>query len=70
MARGPLTPRQLEIAHLVADGRLYKHIAAHFGCSEKTVKTHVGAIAARLSLDHTRDLKVQIAVWVTKQRAA
>ena len=43
-----LTPRQLEVLRLVADGLLYKQVAARIGVSERAVKYHMGEILARL----------------------
>jgi len=43
-----LTPRQLEVLRLVADGLLYKQVAARIGVSERAVKYHMGEILASL----------------------
>jgi DNA-binding NarL/FixJ family response regulator len=43
-----LTARQLEVLRLVADGLLYKQVAARIGVSERAVKYHMGEILARL----------------------
>jgi two-component system NarL family response regulator len=43
-----LTPRQLEVLRLVADGLLYKQVAARIGVSERAVKYHMGEILTRL----------------------
>jgi len=43
-----LTPRQLEVLRLVADGMLYKQVAARIGVSERAVKYHMGEILVRL----------------------
>lgn len=64
-----LTPRQLEIAHLVAQGWIYKHIAQRLGISEKTVKHHIEDIAERLHFDRRLGNKVQIVNWI-RDRAA
>jgi DNA-binding NarL/FixJ family response regulator len=50
MARPPLslTPRELEVLQLVAQGRANKEIAALIGVTERTVKFHLSAIMARL----------------------
>ncbi len=45
-----LTPRQLEILQLVAEGISYKDIAERLYLSEHTVKYHVGEIMQRLHL--------------------
>jgi DNA-binding CsgD family transcriptional regulator len=45
-----LTPRQMEIAHLVASGSSNKEIAAALAISEKTVENHLQVIYARLGI--------------------
>lgn len=45
-----LTPRQLEIAHLVASGRTNREVAATLGISEHTVNTHLRVAFARLGV--------------------
>jgi two-component system, NarL family, nitrate/nitrite response regulator NarL len=46
--RTPLSPRELEVLELVADGRPNKAIAAHLGLSEFTVKRHVQNILRKI----------------------
>jgi DNA-binding NarL/FixJ family response regulator/signal transduction histidine kinase len=50
-----LTPRQMEILGLVAQGRQYKEIAMQLGLAEVTVKYHMGEILARLHLNSRRE---------------
>lgn len=47
-----LTARQREVLRLVADGLLYKQVAARIGISERAVKYHMGEVLARL---HVQD---------------
>jgi predicted ATPase/DNA-binding CsgD family transcriptional regulator len=61
---GPLTTRQLEVAHLVADGLTNAQIAARLHLSERTVENHVFNALGALGL-HNR---VQLATWVTDQK--
>ena len=49
-ALGVLTPREREILALLARGLANKAIARHCGLSEKTVKTHVSNILAKLGV--------------------
>jgi DNA-binding NarL/FixJ family response regulator len=65
-ASGPvadLTPRQLEVLGLMAEGRSNAHIAARLGTSEKAVVQHTSRIYDTFSLpvaadDHRRVLAV------------
>jgi len=44
----PLTPRELEVLGLIADGLSSKEIARRLGISEHTVKFHVNTIMSKL----------------------
>ena len=48
VARDPVTPRQLEVLRLLAQGLQNKEIADRLGVTERTVKFHVGAILNKL----------------------
>jgi NarL family two-component system response regulator LiaR len=45
-----LTPREREVLDLIAAGRSNKRIAGELGIAEKTVKTHVGHVLAKLGV--------------------
>ncbi|HEX3832171.1 MAG TPA: response regulator transcription factor [Solirubrobacteraceae bacterium] len=47
---GSLTPREHEVLELIAAGRSNKRIALELGIAEKTVKTHVGHLMAKLGV--------------------
>jgi DNA-binding NarL/FixJ family response regulator len=47
---GPLTPRQIEVLNLVAEGKSNKRIAYELSISEMTVKAHVTAILRKLGV--------------------
>jgi len=49
-APATLTPREREVAELIAHGRSNKLIALELGIAEKTVKSHVGSILRKLDL--------------------
>jgi DNA-binding CsgD family transcriptional regulator len=43
-----LTPRELQTLQWLADGLTVKQIAAHLGCSQRTVRSHVQRLSAKL----------------------
>jgi DNA-binding NarL/FixJ family response regulator len=47
-----LSSRQMQVLTLVAQGLVYKEVAAKLGFSERTVKYHMGEIIARLHVDN------------------
>jgi DNA-binding CsgD family transcriptional regulator len=61
---GPLTPRQVEVAELVADGLTNREIAERLTLSERTAENHVQHIMIKLGLAN----RSGIAVWVTQQK--
>jgi two-component system, NarL family, response regulator LiaR len=61
-----LTPREREVLALVARGRANKAIALHLGVAEKTVKTHVGNILAKLGLSD----RTQAALYAVREGLA
>src|SRR4051812_3092063 len=59
---GRLTPREREVLELIARGRSNKRIALELGVSEKTVKTHVGHVLAKLGVAD----RTQAALWAVR----
>jgi DNA-binding CsgD family transcriptional regulator len=56
---GDLTPRQLEVAALVAAGRTNREIAAALGIEERSAEGHVERIRLRLGVGS----RAQVAAW-------
>lgn len=54
-ALDPLTPRELEVLGLMAEGWSNGAIAARLFLSERTVETHIGSIFAKLALTDSPD---------------
>ena len=53
-----LTPRELEVLALMAEGRVNASIAEQLVVSEAAVRKHVGNIFAKLQLDDGLDRRV------------
>jgi len=51
----PLTPRELDVLGLMAEGLSNKHIAARLGISDQTVKFHVASIGGKLNAVNRTD---------------
>jgi two-component system, NarL family, response regulator LiaR len=60
---GDLTPRELEVLCLIARGRSNKRIALELGVAEKTVKTHVSHVLAKLGLSD----RTQAALYAVRE---
>jgi DNA-binding CsgD family transcriptional regulator len=56
---GGLTPRELEVAALVAAGLTYAEMAERLSLSVKSIEKHMGSILAKLDAKNRRD----VAVW-------
>jgi non-specific serine/threonine protein kinase len=57
----PLTPRELQVARLIAGGRSNKEIAADLVISQRTAENHVEHILTKLGFTS----RAQVAAWVT-----
>jgi DNA-binding NarL/FixJ family response regulator len=62
-AHDDLTPRELDVLTLIARGRSNKVIARELGVAEKTVKTHVSHILAKLGVAD----RTQAALYAVRQ---
>jgi DNA-binding NarL/FixJ family response regulator len=51
----PLTPRELQVIELMADGLSNRMIAVRLGISDQTVKFHVAAICGKLGAMNRTD---------------
>jgi DNA-binding NarL/FixJ family response regulator len=58
-----LTPRELEVLDLVGDGKANKEIATDLSIGERTVRTHVSNILAKLGLRS----RTQAALWAVRE---
>ena len=58
-----LTPRELDVLRLIARGRSNKRIALELGVAEKTVKTHVGHVLAKLDVSD----RTQAALYAVRE---
>lgn len=59
----PLTPRQVEVLALVADGLSYKQVARKVFLSPRTVKYHMAEIMRKLHLDN----RAQVLAWAGRE---
>lgn len=59
----PLTPREREVAELVAQGLTNREIAARLYLSARTAQNHVQHILTKLDLSN----RSQIAIWITSR---
>jgi len=55
-----LTPREREIAQLIAEGLANSGIAARLGISERTVKAHLGAIYSKTGVGNRLALALRV----------
>jgi DNA-binding NarL/FixJ family response regulator len=59
----PLSPRELEVAALLARGHTNKQVAAQLHISERTAQNHVQHILTKLGLAN----RTQVATWFTSR---
>lgn len=65
-----LTPREREVLELIGHGFPNKRIARELGLSEKTVKTHVGHVLAKLEVtDRTQAAVVAVRAGLVDRRS-
>jgi DNA-binding NarL/FixJ family response regulator len=61
-----LTSRELDVLRLLGEGHANKAIAAKLGITERTARTHVSKILAKLKLSS----RTQAALWATREGLA
>jgi predicted ATPase/DNA-binding SARP family transcriptional activator/DNA-binding CsgD family transcriptional regulator len=61
-----LTPRELEVANLIARGLTNRRISEELTISERTAATHVGRILKKLGFGS----RSQLAAWITEQETS
>ncbi len=65
-----LTARERDVLALIAQGRSNKRIALELGISEKTVKTHVGHVLAKLDVtDRTQAAVLAVQAGLVERRS-
>lgn len=62
-----LTPRQAQVARLIADGRTNRNIATTLGLSAESVKSYVALIAAKVAPDAAIPARRAIIRWVLQE---
>jgi len=60
---GTLTARELDVLRLLGEGYANKAIAAELGITERTTRTHVSSILAKLGLSS----RTQAALWAARE---
>ncbi len=58
-----LTPREIEVVRMIAQGKTNKEVAQCLSCSEHTIKTHKTNVMRKLNLSNA----VEISVWALKK---
>ncbi len=61
-----LTPRQLDVLRLVAEGYSNKRIGAALGIAEKTARNYVSGLIQAAGLES----RTQLAIWTRRMRDA
>jgi len=62
-----LSPRQMEIAALLVQGKSYEQVATILSISHETVKWHVQRACQKMDLENRIQLIVTFARWQMKQ---
>lgn len=58
-----LTPRQMQVVHLLAQGHSRKHIATILSISPETVKTHINKMCRKLDVENKIQVIVIYTIW-------
>jgi DNA-binding CsgD family transcriptional regulator len=62
-----LSPRQMEIAALLVQGKSYEQVATILSISQETVKWHVQRACQKMDLENRIQLIVMFARWQMRQ---
>ncbi len=58
-----LTPREVQVMHLIVDGRTNKSMALELGISQRTVEKHRQRVMSKLEIDNVPDLVRMAMLW-------
>lgn len=61
-----MTPRQRQVAALVAEGKTYRQVGDALGMATRTVKCHVASIALQLPNPHNLPAKSLVIIWANE----
>jgi len=63
-----MTPRQRQVAALVAEGKTYRQVGDALGMATRTVKYHVATIALHLPNPDNLPAKLLVTLWAAHKQ--